>query len=917
MPHRRLPPLLFAIAGAALALVGAQSAAAAATPRAAGLSARLADLRARSEPDSVELLVETALPSARAVGDSALVSALLLERGLTRVAYGRAADGEPDLRAALARADAAGDAASSLRATRYLAEACQHLGRRDEAAALFGDLLARSRAAGDDFHAGKALYGLGRLRYRARELAAADSLYALALPLLAAGGDAADLAAVRNGLGMCRAGRGDYREAAEQFALAAELARRGASRSLEAMAMNNLAGLETLLGDPGAAADGYRRARDIQRELGLWQQVGAPWRNLAQSLSDLGRHDEATAELDSALAFSRARGFRDEEALTLVRLAEVDLAAGRPAAALDRCAQVIGLDPPPELETAVSARARAADALLALGSGGQALEALKDAAGLLAGRDDFLLATMLTLARGRALGALGRHDEALAALTGALAAAGARDADRQRLPLLVEAAAAWTALGAADSARTCLDRAEILWERERSLPTDAQWRERRGAEAQRLFTLRVGLELAAGDVRRAFAAAQRYKARTLLERYLGPGQKLATAGDVPPPATVATLQGGALREGELLLDVVAGPARGWLFAVTRDTCLARALPGDAAWSDLLAPLAAQVSDPFRAFAPASAVAVGDTLLGGDGAPVAELARRARTVFASLDGALHRLPLALLPQLGDGDVRLVPSATLLATLRGAAPRAGAPARLLAVAGRANADARRLDGAKAEIADLRRRFRDVTVPAAANGDTAAFGGVDPAAFALLHLACHAETDPQRPWNSALVFGAPGRPLRVRAADIVRLELDARLAVLSSCASAGGAILAGEGVPGLAAAFLGAGVPAVVGTLWPVDDRAARRFMDRFYAALADGAAPAAALAAARRDLRAEPATAHPFYWAGFVLLGEGDQPLALRARRAPAMAAGFTAAAILGAGLAIVALARRRAARGGPP
>lgn len=852
----------------------------------ADLPARLSGLRARSQPDSVEILVEAWLPQARARGDSALSRSLLLERGMTRVAYGRAADGEPDLREALALADAGGGTGDALRATRYLAEACQHLGRRDESAALFESLLGRARAAGDDFHTGKALYGLGRLRYRARDLGAADSLYALALPLLATGGDAADLAAVRNGLGMCRAGRGSYRGAARQFAMAAELARDGASRSLEAMAMNNLAGIETILGDPGAAAAGYRRARDIQRELGLWQQVGAPWRNLAQALTDLGRFDEATAELDSALAFCRARGFRDEEAFTLVRLAEVDLAAGRHEAALTRCGQVIGLDPAPDLETGVTARVRAADALLALGRGTEALATLAGASVLLAGGDDVALETMLAAVRARAQRALGLHAEALAGLRAALAVAGAGDAARQRLPLVVGAAESWAALGQADSTRAFLDRAEALWERERALPSDPQWRERRGAEAQQMFALRLELDLADGNVRGAFAAAQRYKARTLLERYLGPGEQLAAPADLPAPATVGSLQAGTLREGELLLDMVAGARRGWLFAVTRDTCLVRALPGEEAWRELLAPLALQVGDPFREFEPGLAGAAGDSLLGGAGSPVAELARRARTIFASPDGALHRLPLVLLPGLGDADLRQAPSATLLAQLRAAPPRAAGATGVLAVAGSADAGARRLAGARAEVADLKRRFRDVTVPAADGRDTTGFGGIDPAGFDLLHLACHAETDPQQPWNSALVFGAGDGADRVHAADIAGRELPARLAVLSSCGSAAGAILAGEGVPGLASAFLGAGVPAVVGTLWPVEDQATRRFMGRFYDALATGAPPAVALIEARRSLRAEPATAHPFYWAGFVLLGEGGEPVHLRPRRAAA-------------------------------
>ncbi|PYO37913.1 MAG: hypothetical protein DMD29_14540, partial [Gemmatimonadetes bacterium] len=60
-------------------------------------------------------------------------------------------------------------------------------------------------------------------------------------------------------------------------------------------------------------------------------------------------------------------------------------------------------------------------------------------------------------------------------------------------------------------------------------------------------------------------------------------------------------------------------------------------------------------------------------------------------------------------------------------------------------------------------------------------------------------------------------------------------------------------------------------VVATLWPVEDRATADLMEHFYERFTAGADPAAALAAAQRALLAAPATAHPFYWAGFVDLG----------------------------------------------
>ncbi len=883
---------------APLLLVLAVSSATFAATDTAAVAARLADWRSRSLPDSVETLVDSLLPPAREAGDRTLVATLMLERGMTRVAYGRAADGESDLREALALAEARGDTPAALKALRYLAEACQHLGRRDESAATFAELETRARAAGDGFHTGKALYGRGRLRYRARDLAGADSLYSVARPFLEAAADSADLAALFNGLGNCRAGRGAYRDAAAYYARAAVMARGGGSRSLEAMAANNLAGIEMILGDPGAAVAGYRRSRDIQRELELWQQVGAPWRNLASALLEQGSRDEAGAELESALTFCRERGFRDEEALTLVRLAGVDLAAGRFEAALARCREA--LVPAARLAPDVQCDARltAADALLGLGRGDEALAECAAAAASLDGRTDFILEMQLAGGRGRVLRALGRHRDALAVVESALAAATAADVARQRLPLLVASAESWRALGAADSAGARLDAAQRLWEQERALPADPQWRERRGAEAQRLFELRLGLAMDGSDREAAFDAAQRYKARTMLERILGPGEDLPDAREAPP-ITLRDLQGAVLRPGEVLLDAFAGRDRGWLFVVTRDGCLARPLPGGEGWESLLAPLFAQLAHPFGEHDARGVQAVRDTLLGAAGSPAAAAVAGAATVIVCPDGILHRVPYALL--LEQADTRNLPSATVLAHLRARRAMPAATARVLAVAGRENAEHRRLAGAGAEVRRLQRRFRSVTVPPAAQADTVAFGGAALEDFDVLHLASHGEVDAQRPWNSAFVFGGADRPLRVRAADIARLDLKAQLAVLSSCGSADGGLVAGEGVLGLAAGFLGAGVPAVVATLWPVDDAATSRLIGVFYDELAAGRPPAAALTAARAALRGDPATEHPFYWAGFVLLGEGDRPVPLQPRRAPVgLIAGVAVAAAFAAG-----------------
>jgi hypothetical protein len=134
-----------------------------------------------------------------------------------------------------------------------------------------------------------------------------------------------------------------------------------------------------------------------------------------------------------------------------------------------------------------------------------------------------------------------------------------------------------------------------------------------------------------------------------------------------------------------------------------------------------------------------------------------------------------------------------------------------------------------------------------------------------------------------------------------------------VLASCLSVGGPVVSGEGVIGLTGAFLSAGVPAIVATLWPVDDRATEQLMRRFYAGLSRGLTASAALREAQRSLRDEPRTGHPFYWAGFVLVGN-PEITARPARRTGPDAMGAVAGILALLGVLAAALIARPARSG---
>ena len=144
-------------------------------------------------------------------------------------------------------------------------------------------------------------------------------------------------------------------------------------------------------------------------------------------------------------------------------------------------------------------------------------------------------------------------------------------------------------------------------------------------------------------------------------------------------------------------------------------------------------------------------------------------------------------------------------------------------------------------------------------------------------VLHLATTGVLNKPNPLFSYVALArGDGHDGRLEVHEVLGLSLAAELVVLSACQTGLGSgaladVPAGDEWVGLTRAFLHAGAAHVVATLWPVDDWATAALMERFYGAGDVAADPAHALADAQRQLLAQPATSHPFYWAGFVAVG----------------------------------------------
>lgn len=182
----------------------------------------------------------------------------------------------------------------------------------------------------------------------------------------------------------------------------------------------------------------------------------------------------------------------------------------------------------------------------------------------------------------------------------------------------------------------------------------------------------------------------------------------------------------------------------------------------------------------------------------------------------------------------------------------------------------------------------------VTGAAFSDSAIKARGDLARYRILHFATHGlvtSPRPECPARPALMtsFAGDGSDGLLSFGEIYDLRLDADLVILSACDTAGKASLAASreaglrgggdfALDGLVRAFIGAGGRSVVASHWPVPDDydSTNRLISGLFTA-PPGTSVAAALREAQARLMAEPATSHPYYWAGFAIIGDGAAPV----------------------------------------
>lgn len=143
--------------------------------------------------------------------------------------------------------------------------------------------------------------------------------------------------------------------------------------------------------------------------------------------------------------------------------------------------------------------------------------------------------------------------------------------------------------------------------------------------------------------------------------------------------------------------------------------------------------------------------------------------------------------------------------------------------------------------------------------------------PENFDYIHFATHGTASELSPLESAIILSPNAqKSFKLYARDIVGIHLNAKIVTISACYAAGTRAYSGEGLVGLAWAFLKAGAHQVVAGLWEVDDRVAANLMDDFYTGLEKESANKALRNAKLNLINSDNVSRRrPYYWASLQL------------------------------------------------
>lgn len=397
----------------------------------------------------------------------------------------------------------------------------------------------------------------------------------------------------------------------------------------------------------------------------------------------------------------------------------------------------------------------------------------------------------------------------------------------------------------------------------------------------------------------------------------------------PEPIHIEEIQSKLLDDHTALIEYLLGDKRSLAWVVTKNNATATILPGRKDIEEHVAAYRKHVGEHVSALTLEQSLRtiniLGSELYGSLFKPIEKQVRSSKTLIVIPDGTLDYLPFEALITASDRGRSIYlaerfaivygPSASALVSLEGTSGQAAPRKALLAFgdpliasdAGlptivskqpsdsiskvRSTSPAKeyaergfsltRLPYTRDEVMGIGKLFppdqRQLYLGADAREETVKSEKLDE--FRYIHFATHGFLDELHPGRSGILLSRSPESEEdgmLQTGEIMRLKMNADIVTLSACSTGLGKIVNGEGVLGLTRAFFYAGAKNVAVSLWNVNDSATATLMESFYRNLHRGLPKREALRQAKLSLlrSSQPSWQHPYFWAAFVLEGQGN-------------------------------------------
>jgi CHAT domain-containing protein/Tfp pilus assembly protein PilF len=669
--------------------------------------------------------------------------------------------------------------------------------------------------------------------------------------------------------GTCALYRGEAGAAEEYFREALDEAHRQEQPYLEALAAASLGFLRVRKGQYDDGADWLNRTLDLAASAEAHLVLARTLLNLGWCYVELGDYDRALTLLSRAAAQAESRGQTGDRQTALQNMGNAHYRLGDLASAADHYRRALALardiDDPQAVAQLLSNLGVIA---LEQERYDEAESAIREALAIKAKIEDRAGTQNSLLAEGQIWAGRGEHAKAEARYREVI---GSPDTEQVALwETHASLARLYVKTRQATKAESEFRKGFVLMEQFRGKLRQMEHKISFFSSLRQFYDSYVDFLVEGGRAEEALTVAD--ESRALLLR-----ETLATGGRPVPAVSPAPAQETARALDAVILSYWMAPRRSFLWAVTPGKVALHLLPDEAVIEkhvEAHQELIARSRDPLAEAAPDA-----EWLYRNLVEPArASIPRESRVVFVA-DGPLHRInPETLVvptPQphyfLEDVTLTAAPSLVLLAQAPRRVPRPTAGILLIGDAISASGEFPALPHAAKEVAAIAERFlpAERSVYSGALANPSVYKTADPRRFTYIHFAAHAQANREVPFESAVILSPRNDSFKLYARDVVGIPLEADLVTLSACRSAGSRTYAGEGLVGLAWAFLSAGAANVVAGLWNVEDSSTADLMGELYRGLREGRDPAESLRAAKLGfLRSETAHRKPYYWAPFM-------------------------------------------------